>query len=61
MLVDVGRGGLLRIAPDFADHDDGVRGLVFVEQADGVDEIGPMIRIAADADAGRLADARRVS
>ena len=54
---DVGGRGLFRRAADLADHDDGVRVGIFVEQLERVDERRSDDRIAADADTGRLADA----
>ena len=57
VLLDVGRRGLFGVAADLADHDDGVRVRVVVEELDGVDEVGADDRVAADADAGGLADA----
>ena len=55
--LDVLGRGLFRIAADFADHDDRFRVRIFVEELDRIDEGGADDRIAADADAGRLADA----
>ena len=51
----------LRVAADFADHHDGVRFGIFVEQADRIEERRADNRIAADADAGGLADAELAS
>ena len=58
ILPDEVRGDFFRVSADFADHDDGVRIGIVVEQLDGIEERGADDRIAADADAGRLADAR---
>jgi hypothetical protein len=49
-------GFLLGRAADLADHDDALRLLVGEEQLEGVDEVGALDRIAADADAGGLAE-----
>ena len=54
---DVGGRGFFGVAADFADHDDGVRVGIVVEELDGVEKCGADDRIAADADAGGLADA----
>ena len=48
---------LLGIAADLADHDDGLGLRVGQEHLQAVDEVGAVDRIAADADAGRLAEA----
>ena len=50
-------GFLLGAAADLADHDDRLGVGVFVEHADGLDLGGADDRVAADADAGALADA----
>ena len=47
---------LFGVAADFADHDDGVGVGVFVEELDGVGVGGADDGVAADADAGGLAD-----
>ena len=52
---------LFGVAADFADHDDGVGIGVFVEEPEGVGEGGADDRVAADADAGGLADVQLVS
>ena len=57
VLLDIGGGSLFGVAADFADHDDGVRVGIFVEERDGVGEGGADDGVAADADAGGLADA----
>ena len=57
MLANELRGLLLGIAADLADHDDGVRVGVVIEQANGIEERRADDGIAADADAGGLADA----
>src|SRR5262245_8080033 len=49
----------LGAAADFADHDDRLGGVVGEEQRQRIDEIRAVDRIAADADAGRLAKAGR--
>src|ERR1700733_10319896 len=46
-------------AADFADHDDRLGGGIAQEHLQAIDEIGTVDRIAADADAGRLAEPRR--
>ena len=38
MLFDVRRGGLFGIAADLADHDDGVRIGILIEEPDRIDE-----------------------
>ena len=53
-----GRRTLLLLATDLADHHDRLGLRVLVEEVDDVDEAGPDDRVAADPDAGRLADAR---
>ena len=51
------RGGLLLgVAADLAHHQDGVGVGVGLEQRQGVDEARAVDRVAADADAGALAD-----
>src|SRR5208282_1544635 len=57
MLLDEVRGNLFRVAADFADHDDRVRLRIVVEHAHDVQKARADDRIAADADAGGLADA----
>ena len=47
-------------AADLADHDDRLGFGVGEEHLQHVDELGALHRIAADADAGGLAEARRV-
>ena len=49
---------LLGGAADLADHQDAVGVGVGLEELEHVDEVDAVDRIAADADAGRLADAR---
>lgn len=44
-----------RVAADFADHDDTLGGVIGLETLQAVDEVGPVDRVAADADAGGLA------
>ena len=53
------RALLLGAAADLADHDDGFGGIVGEEQFERIDEVRAVDRIAADADAGRLAEPRR--
>src|SRR5579885_679911 len=54
------RGGLfLGIAADLADHDDGVRVGIFVEQPQGLGVCGADDGVTADADAGGLPDTKR--
>ena len=55
VVADELRRLLLGRAADLADDDDGVGVGVVLEEAQGVDEVGAVDRIAADADAGRLA------
>src|SRR5258708_2326512 len=50
-------GDFFRVPADFADHDDGMRVGIVVEQVNRVEERGADDGIAADADAGGLADA----
>ena len=50
---------LLGAAADLADHDHAVGVRVVVEELEHVDEVRAVDRVAADADAGRLADAER--
>src|SRR5688572_22994151 len=57
LAADEGRGFLLGRAADLADHDDGVRAGVGLEEPERVDESRADDGIAADADAGRLPDA----
>ena len=47
-------------AADLADHDDGLGLGVGQEHLQHVDEVGAVDRVAADADAGRLAEPGRV-
>ena len=56
VLLDVRGRRLFGVAADLADHDDGVRIRILVEQPQRIDEIGADDRVAADADAGRLPD-----
>src|SRR5262245_46975131 len=56
MILDILRRGLFGIAADLADHHDGVRIRIFVEQFERVHEVGPDNRIAANADASGLTD-----
>ena len=56
--LHIGRGGLLRIAADLADHHDRVRVGILVEQSQRIQEIRADDRIAADADARRLPDSQ---
>src|SRR3569623_2599787 len=44
-------------AADFTDHDDALGLAVLLEHYEAVDEVGALDRIAADADAGALAEA----
>jgi len=46
----------LRVPTDLADHHDGVRIRIRVEQLNDIEEGGPDNRIAADPDAGGLPD-----
>ena len=48
---------LLGVAADLAHHQHGVGVRVVLEHQEGVDEARPVDRVAADADAGALADA----
>src|SRR4029079_4427563 len=50
---------LLGLAADLADHDDAVRHGIGVEEGEDVDEVDAADGVAADADAGRLADPER--
>ena len=50
-------GFLFRSAADLADHDDGLGLRIVLEQTQAVDEIHPLDRVAADADAGALTQA----
>jgi hypothetical protein len=50
------RRSFLGVAADLADHDDALGLGVLQEQSEAVDEVGAVDRIAADADAGRLAE-----
>src|SRR5664280_3024396 len=54
--LDISRRRLLGVAADLANHDDGVRVRIRVEQLQRVQERGPDDRVAADPDAGGLAD-----
>src|SRR2546423_7917082 len=56
--LDPLRGALFGVATDFANQDDGVRVRIGVEKPDGVEECRTDDGIAADADAGGLADAK---
>jgi hypothetical protein len=62
LAVNVFRGRLFVRAADLADHDDAGRVLVAFEEREHFDEIEATHRVAADADAGRLAesDVRRL-
>ena len=57
--LDAGGRAFLGVAADLADHHHAVGVWVGVEQLEHVDEVDAADRIAADADAGRLADAER--
>ena len=57
VVPDPGGGFLFRCAADFTDHDDAMRVRVGIEQLDDFQVGGAVDRIAADADAGGLADA----
>src|SRR5690606_29472918 len=57
VVLDVLGTGFLGVAADLADHDDAFGLRVFVEQLQAVDEVQAVDRVAADADAGRLAQA----
>jgi len=59
--LDPLRGALFGVAADFADHNDGVRVRIVVEKLNGVEERSADDGIAADADAGGLADAELVN
>ena len=59
ILLDPLGGFFFRAAADFANHDDAVRFRVVVEHFDHVEVRRAVDRIAADADAGGLADAAR--
>ena len=52
------RGLLLGVAADLAHHQHGLGLRVGLEQRQGVDEARAVDRVAADADAGALADAQ---
>src|SRR4051812_40824719 len=52
-------GVLLGGAADLADHDDALRLVILEEELEAVDEVGAVDGIAADADAGRLAEPGR--
>src|SRR5216684_3305644 len=56
--LDPLRGALFGVAADFADQNNGVRVRVVVEKLDGVEEGRADNGVAADADAGGLADAQ---
>src|SRR5690606_4865163 len=49
----------LRVATDFADHDDGFRVGIFFKQRQQIDVSAADDRVATDADTGRLAEAYR--
>src|SRR5690606_17427894 len=53
VLLDVGRGTLLGVAADLADHDDRLGLGVVLERLERVDVRGADDRVAADADGGR--------
>ena len=57
LLPDPLGGFFLGAAADFADHDDAVRVRIVVEQLDDIEVRRAVDRVAADADAGGLADA----
>jgi hypothetical protein len=57
--LDVLGGALLGAAADLADHDDAVGVGSALKSSRHVDEVGAVDRVAADADAGALADAER--
>src|SRR5579864_2362757 len=57
MLFYIGSRGLFRVAANFADHNDRVRFLIFIEQFQRVDKVCPDDRISADPDRRRLANA----
>src|SRR5215208_707799 len=57
LLLHEARGLLLVGAADLAHHRHGARIRVLLERLQAVDEVGAVDRVAADADAGRLADA----
>src|SRR5713101_3969331 len=56
--LDPLRGALFGVAADFADQDDGVRVRIAVEKLNSVEKRRADDGIAADADAGGLADAK---
>src|SRR5690606_29494438 len=56
VLLDVGRGALLGVAADLADHHDRLGVGVGLERLQGVDVGGADHRVAADADTGGEAD-----
>src|SRR5215471_21301015 len=53
---DESRSFLFGRAADFSDHDNPAGLRIVVEQPDGIDKVSADDRVAADADAGRLAD-----
>jgi hypothetical protein len=57
VLADELAGFFLGAAADLADHDDALGARIVLEQPQAVDEVEALDRIAADADAGRLAHA----
>ena len=57
VLGDVRRGALLLVAADLADEDHRIGIGVGLEQVEDLDEVGAHDRVAADPDAGGLADA----
>ena len=57
MVLDVGGGLLFRVAADFADHHDGMRFGIFIEELDRIEMSRANDWIAADADARGLSDA----
>src|SRR5271155_5754197 len=56
VLLDVFRGDFFRIAADFADQDDRVCVRIFVEHAHSIQKTSADDGIAADSDAGGLAN-----
>ncbi len=55
--LHVSRRGFFRAAADLADHDDGVRIRILIEEPNGIREAGADDRVAADPDTGRLSNA----
>jgi len=56
LLLDKSGRLLLGVPTDLAHHDDAGGGVVGLEGLQAVDEVGAVDRVAADADAGGLAD-----